>query len=171
MPAKFRIPLKRSPKSDPQQYRVYRLENEAIGSRRYIDLTRAAIKRFARAICRAYGVPQAKIIFTADLGRWGGEWQTGGIIKINPSKGGAMDLITIAHELAHHIHECAVPDNDHQDHGPEFVACYMSILDTARIIPIVGMRAILDRYKIKYVDPGEGRNITTLQRRISRKVA
>lgn len=156
------------PKTDPQQHRVYRMESEAIGSKRYADLPLKSLRRFARAVCRLYGMPQVEVQF-ADLGPWGGEWMHPNIIRLNRRKSGARDLLTLAHELAHHLHEHLVPDNLHQAHGPEFMGCYLSVLDATRMIPVVGMRAICDNYKIRYVDPGvRNNNIATLRKRVSR---
>lgn len=165
MAARFRMPVKRSPKSDPQQYRVYRMENEAIGARAYAKLTRNVARSLARSVCRAYGVSPVKLIWCDDLGTWGAEWDNG-IIRLNSKKGTARDLITLTHELAHHIHWCLGGDASikHEGHGPEFVACHMSVLDTCRMIPVVGMREICKAWKVRYADPGTGNSLKKLYR-------
>lgn len=167
MPAAYSRPVARSPKSDPQQYRVYRMEAECIGAKKYVELSLPKLRRFARAVCRAYGMPQVRVEF-ADLGEWGAEWSPPATIKINPYKQGTRDLVTLAHELAHHLHEYLAPGADHEPHGPEFMLCYVSILDTARMIPAVGMMAVLDKYKIRYINPGKKRSVTTLHRKVVR---
>lgn len=144
------------------------MENEAIGSKRYIELSLKQLKRFARVVCRVYGMPQVDLSF-ADLGEWGGEWAPPNKIRISRTKKGVRDLLTIAHELAHHLHEHLAPDELHEPHGPEFMACYISILDVTRMIPVVGMRAICDSYKVRYVDPGvKNDNVFTLRKRVLR---
>lgn len=163
MPAKFRIPLKRGPKSDPQQYRVYRMENEAIGGRHYCQLQDLEIVSMSKSVCEAYSVPQAKIEWVS-LGKWAAEWQDG-TIRLNRHKATARSVLTILHELAHHVHGAlggAVAELQ-ENHGPEFMACYMSILDTARIIPVVGMRAICGAYKVRYADPGTASSLKKLR--------
>jgi hypothetical protein len=154
MPQRYRMPIKRSPKSDPQQYRVYRMENEAIGSCRYAKLTRVDARTLARKVCRSYGVPQAKLVWVDNLGQWAAEWDNG-TIKLNSQ----------THELSHHIHWHLGGDGTekHEPHGPEFMACHMSVLDTCRIIPIVGMREICKKWKIRFADPGDSNTLTTLQ--------
>lgn len=174
MPTKYRIAVKRSPPADPQQYRVYRLENEAIGARHYARLTRSTIRRLVRSVCRAYRLPQPDVVWK-DLGKWAAQWESHeGVrrrtISFNTHKQTSSDLLTVTHELAHHLHyELGGEIADTQEsHGPQFMACHMSILDTCRVIPVIGMRAICDRYKIRYIDPGDNNSIAQLQRAILR---
>jgi len=174
VPAKFRYAIRRSPKSDPQQYRVYRMENEAIGSRHYRRLSRRGISALIRGVCRNYGVPMPRVVWK-DLGRWAAEWSAKAdtrkrTISFSTRKKMSRDVITVTHELAHHLHyELAGQEADTQEnHGPQFMACHMSILDTCRIIPIVGMRAICDTWNIRYLDPGTTRSLAKLKRVITR---
>ena len=164
MPRRFRYPVTRSPKSDPQQYRVYRMENEAIGARSYVKLDRDTVRSLVRSVCRNYGVPLAKVEWTSKLGRWAAEWDNG-TIRLSTKKGTARDVLTITHELAHHLHHYLSDgtDGQHQSHGPEFMACHMSVLDTCRVIPVVGMRAICAAWKVRYTDPGTGSSLKKLQ--------
>ena len=169
MPAKFDMPLRRSPKSDPQQYRVYRMENEAIGARQYMQLTRGKIRALVRGVCKNYHVP-APVVLWADLGRWSAEWReqaserARGIV-FNPSKKIAHDILTVTHELAHHLHYClsAGAWQAQESHGPEFMACHMSILDTCRVIPVVGMRAVCAAWEVRFHDPGTRQSLARLQ--------
>jgi hypothetical protein len=168
MPAKFDIPLKRSPKSDPQQYRVYRMENEAIGARTYQRMPWGVIKRFISAVCTNYHVPMPNLV-RKDLGKWAAEWSVDehGVtqIALSTKKARSQDTITITHELAHHLH-CWLggkASQGQQSHGPEFMACHMSILDTCRVIPVVGMRAICKAWGVHYVDPGTRQSLPRLR--------
>lgn len=168
MPKQYSRPVKRSPASDPQQYRVYRMESEAIGARNYMQLTRAALERFVRAACRTYGMPKIRIEYLNHR-KWAAQaWGNERIQFAN--KRTSRDLITVAHELAHCLHSHIKPDAEltQQDHGPEFLGCYMSILDVCRIVPVYAMRTICDRYKLRYVDPGLSANGETLARRVRR---
>lgn len=139
---------------DPQQFRVYRMEREDIGARDYCRLTWKECARVARSVCRAYGVSHVRLRHKV-MGRWAAEWD-GGIINLNPKKSTATDLLTILHELAHHVHWHFADGeyNEHQDHGAEFMACYLSILDTVRLIPRDAMATICERRGLKYVNPG-----------------
>lgn len=168
MAARYRFPLKRSPKSDPQQFRVYRMENEAIGSCRYAKLTRVDARTLARKVCRTYGIPQAKLEWVDNLGKWAAEWDNG-TIKLNKKKSTSAHLLTLTHELAHHVHWYLGGDitETHEGHGPEFMACHMSVLDACRVIPVVGMREICKAWKVRFADPGDENNIETLRRIVS----
>ena len=139
---------------DPQQFPLYRMEREEIGARDYMRLSWKACQRISRSVCRTYGVPQARLKRRV-MGRWAAEWYDG-VITLNPKKGTATDLLTILHELAHHLHWHLADGkyNRHQDHGPEFMACYASILDTVRFIPYDAMALICRRRKLKYLSPG-----------------
>lgn len=139
------------------------MENEAIGGRHYCQLSDLEIVARVESVCTMYGIRKAKLVW-ADLGRWAAEWDNG-IIRLNRGKVTARSILTVLHELGHHLHACLGGDqaSKHENHGPEFVACYMSILDTSRIIPVVGMRAICDAYKIRYKDPGTTNSLIKLQ--------
>lgn len=175
MAARYRYPVKRSPKTDPQQYRVYRMENEAIGARKYMAMDRATAMTLARSVCRNYRVPIVKVKWE-DLGKWAAEWRDsndegGECIVLGTRKRTSRDILTLTHELAHHIHHHLSEGMDalQQDHGPEFMACHMSILDVCRVVPVVGMRAICDAWKVKYIDPGTSNSLGKLKRIVSRK--
>jgi len=156
---------------DPQQFPFYRLEREEIGARDYARLTFKEVLRVSRSVCRAYGVPQVKVTRRV-MGRWAAEYSAGegaGIITLNPKKGTATDLLTILHELAHHLHYhlSDAGYNEHQDHGPHFLACYMSILDTVRLIPYDAMATILKRRHLNYLLPGS--TVKSLKRALRAK--
>lgn len=151
---------------DPQQFLLYRMEREEIGARDYARLTFKECKRIARSVCRAYGVPQARLTRRV-MGRWAAEWDNG-VITLNPKKGTATDLLTILHELAHHVHAYLGEDTTAQEaHGPEFMACYLSILDTVRMIPYDAMATICRRRKLRFYMPGP--NIKTLKAALDRR--
>jgi hypothetical protein len=164
MPRRYRIPIRRSPANDPQQYLVYRMESEALGARGYGKVTREVMRQFAKGTCRSFRVPRVEVQFK-DIGNWSGDYGED-LIRINPKRPGSQCLLTIAHELGHHVHECLAPGNDHEVHGPQFMAAYMAVLDNARVLPVVGMRAICDHYGIRYNDPGTTNSIRALRRAV-----
>lgn len=164
MPSRFQWPIKRSPPADPQQYRVYRMESEAIGARGYATMTRSAMARFVRSLSREYGVQEPELRF-ADLGKWTAEWRDG-VLTFNPQKSRSQNLLTVAHEFSHHLHEELLPGNKHAAHGPQFLACYMSVMDTSRIMPVAAMRAVCEIYRLEYADPGNRNSLTALMRAV-----
>lgn len=164
MAAKFKRPIRRSPRSDPQQFRVYRMETEAIGARSYLRISRTQLEKFCRNVCRTYKMPQVVIRYK-DLGRWAAEWACPNILTFG-RKTISCDLLTAAHELAHYLHFHIYPTNDQEPHGPQFMGCYMSILDTMRFIPVRAMRVVCDAYKVKYADPGTGSSYLKLTKAV-----
>src|SRR5438067_10143494 len=119
------------------------MENEAIGARSYQQLTRTRIGQLVRSIARNYKVPCPRLVWK-NLGKWAAEWTEPGEIALNTRKRTASDILTVTHEMAHHVHHHLSngADAKQEAHGPEFMACHISILDSCRVIPVVGMRAI-----------------------------
>ncbi len=164
MPVRYKRPIKRSPKSDPQQYRVYRMESEAIGARHWLRISRQKVGQFVRAVCRTYGIPPLTIRFENHR-RWAAYFQAPSLMVFS-KKATARDLLTAAHEFGHYLHYVVAGEESekHATHGPEFMACYMSVLDTIRFIPIEAMAVLCDERKIKYVRPKEGMGVDQLRK-------
>lgn len=164
MPRRYALPVKRSPKSDPQRNLVYRMESEAIGGRSYLTLTKARIISLMKTLSRTYHVPAVTLRFS-DMKGWAADWQPPNIITFG-KKTTSRDFLTALHEFAHHLHYVIAPSDDHQGHGPEFMCCYMSVLDTVRLLPIEAMAVVCDQYKVKYIKPAETDGIDGLAKRI-----
>lgn len=166
MPVKFRLAVKRSPKSDPQQYRLYRMESEAIGARHYLRISRETVVRFIRNACRTYGVPQLTLRFENHR-KWAAYFLAPSLIVFS-RKTTARDLLTAAHEFAHYLHYVVAKEKseEHQTHGPEFMACYLSVLDTIRFIPMQAMALLCDERLIQYLRPKEGMGVDQLRKLI-----
>jgi hypothetical protein len=111
-------------------------------------------KAIARSVCRIYGVPQARL-YRRPLGKWAAMWYEGDIL-LNRDKSTSTDLNTILHELSHHLHWHLSGSNynKHEDHGPQFMACYMSIMDTVRVLPRDAFAVICERRGLRYNPPG-----------------
>lgn len=164
MARKFRRPIKKSPKSDPQRNLIYRMESEAIGGRQYLTLTKRKIVSLINSLSRNYRIPPCVIRFN-DMTEWAADWRPPGIITFG-KKSTSRDLLTALHEFAHHLHYVIEPADVHQGHGPEFMCCYMSVLDTIRFIPVEAMAAVCETYKIKYIAPKATDGIDQLARLI-----
>src|SRR5690606_2060322 len=108
-------------------------------------MTRKAVERMARAICKAFQVPQVVVRYR-DLGEWAAQWEEPNIVTFS-NKLGSRSPVTVAHELAHHVHHAYAPEAEHQLHGPEFMCLYMTVLDRCRIIPAISLRPLCDKYK------------------------
>lgn len=164
MARRYRRPIKKSPKSDPQRNLVYRMEAEAIGGRQYLTLTKPKIVSLLKMLARTYRIAPVVVRFN-DMTGWAADWQPPGIITFG-KKTTSRDLLTALHEFAHHLHYVLEPSDAHASHGPQFMCCYMSVLDTVRLIPIEAMVAVCDRYKIKYIQPKETHGIDQLAKLI-----
>jgi hypothetical protein len=149
--------MKASPPSDPQQHELYTMEREEIGSLDYSRLTFTKAKQIARAVCRRYRIPAAKMRMKPVS--YAAIWEDGRI-TLSSIKGTGLDLLTVLHELAHHLHWHlgGIVTDKQENHGPEFMACYMSILDTVRVIPADAMEVICKRRGIRYILPGPTRS-------------
>jgi hypothetical protein len=164
---------RKSPKTDPQQHLVYRMESESIGARNYQSMSRKNIMRLCNGVCRSFQLPRLNVVYK-DLGpRWAAEWsspeegETRATIYLSTRKRSSMDFVTITHELAHHLHASyGAATDDHEPHGAEFMGCHMAILDAVRAIPVYAMYTVCRKYGIKYVDPGLRNNLVTLLRAV-----
>lgn len=156
---------KRSPKDDPQQYEVYRMEDDIIGPKQ-ARLSRKAIRQLCDGITSAFGVPDVGLRFRS-LGPWAAQCTWAGNIRIG-TKWSSYHALTVLHELSHHIHNrLNEKGREQQAHGPEFMACYMVVLDVARVLPVTCMRALCKKHKVKFLDPGEDRCLKRLKSLIS----
>lgn len=166
MPKPYARPTARESAADPQRFRLYRMENEQIGARNYLELSRKNLGSYVRSMARAYRVPMPKLAFK-NLGPWAAEYQNPNLMTFG-YKRTSRDLLTAAHEFAHHLHYWLTHGGSEiqEDHGPEFMSCYMSILDTSRFIPVEGMRAICDKHGIRYIDFKGWNDVDKLQKAI-----
>lgn len=156
---------KQSPKKDPQRNLVYFMEGDSFGALQgRARMTRAAIRAFAKKVCRNYKLPQVNVQFSK-INDCAANWVEPRTIVFNPKVPWSHGLLVVVHELAHHLHFSICPTG-HQDHGPEFMCCYMDILDTTRTVPLVGMRAVCDSYGVKYADRGKDNSLKALKKAV-----
>lgn len=170
MPKKFPNYVYQSPKKDPQQNLVYYLEGNGLqGIRDMPFVSQKAAKNLAFELCKNYDVSPVKVRFVELEGRLA-EYDSSlpvPCISMNKNEK-SIGLLILLHEFAHHLHFEICAGLEQQDHGPEYMACYMSVLDCARVIPISGMAAILDEYGVKYCHPGKKNSLSTLRRVVRR---
>jgi hypothetical protein len=134
-----------SPPDDPQRDLVYAMEKlHFAGHCRHV-LPRKMIKRWVRRVCRTYRIPQPKLAIKEPTVRGrSAECDEVGV-TLHPKWG--CNGLTLLHELAHWIvfnrHPYAT------DHGPTFMRVYGELLDTMRLVPFAGFRAVCVRHGIK----------------------
>lgn len=158
--------VKQSPVSDPQQNLVYFMEGDALGAiRDKARMTRKDIRALVRSVCKTYGMPRAKVCFRP-LKKWTAMWEEPYTLVFNTRAVLSHGLLVVLHELSHMLHYVIQPELKDEGHGPEFMCCYMDILDTTRTIPLAGMRAICDIYGIKYADRGKNNSLAALTKAV-----
>lgn len=130
--------------ADHQRLRVYAMEYRELRGHRAQKLPMRTARKWVKAACRKYGVPQVTIRVYERRGCGGsyGDNQ----IQLDPT-GGRNGLI-LAHELAHHF--VAHLAWRAQDHGATFMHYYIALLHIWRIVPADGMRAICRKHKVRY---------------------
>lgn len=102
----------------------------------------ARLRRVADRACRLNDLPPVKVYarVTGDRGSYGYD-----TIQLDPRQG--RNLLTLAHELAHHFVEHKAPRS--QDHGPRWVRFMGQLLDAFHVIPIEGYRAVCRRRGVR----------------------
>lgn len=156
----------RAPRSDPQRERVYKMEADTIGGCAWNALPPKLIRQMIKALSVHYGTGPLHVRFKKL--KHAGEWNEPNELVFSTYKGVKTSANIICHEFAHFLHWTLASGAGHQGHGPEFMACYLSVLDTARLIPMAAMKTVCDRFRVKYTDFGKDpQNLARLQRAIS----
>lgn len=131
---------------DPNKAALYRMEQrEFAGVWLNVKQPMKYLRKRARAVCRLYQVPQARVLARGAPGCDAQYHDDSGTIDLC---GNGRNLLSLAHELAHHI---VWTRHGHraQDHGPMFVLLYGQLLSSLRICPLAGWRAACRRHGVK----------------------
>jgi hypothetical protein len=127
---------------DPNEPRIRLLER--YGLRAHFDHVAPLrdLRRIARRLCRLHRVPPVSVSVHAKRGC--GASYLDGRIQLDPRCG--RNLLSLLHELAHHIVEHRYPRA--ADHGPRFVHWYMHLADATRLVPLAGFRSLCRKYGV-----------------------
>jgi len=119
-------------KSDPQAEQVYDLEAEINGSWTWSSATTKNLEALLLTVCKYYGVeaPKFKVVNTKEVAETA--YYAEELIVLNRRREGANGMVLL-HEAAHYLVDCFYADVE--NHGPEFVAIYMHLLDEYRYLP------------------------------------
>tara|TARA_R100001143_G_scaffold28420_2_gene28092 strand:+ start:11388 stop:11909 length:522 start_codon:yes stop_codon:yes gene_type:complete len=153
-------PIARTNKScpgDPQRTRLYKLEREFIGTSVYHQASQKHLCLLARHVCSYYCVPEIRVVvyndpdqkcFGESVSYSDDDFVTtyGHEIRLNRGYHGA-NLTTLLHELAHYISDQYF--EHHRDHGAQFCAIYMHLLDKYRVLPAFAFRALAKKWGVK----------------------
>lgn len=157
-----RIPKPQPPlKNDPQARKLYKMEREFCGISIYHSVKREHLLTILEHACRYYNISAPKLVLGSNakdkvFGRsfvtthyrpdGSVEKETDHEIWLNRAHHGA-NVSVLLHELAHHITDQYF--EQHRDHGKQFCAIYMHLLDKYRILPSDCFRLIAKRRGIK----------------------
>lgn len=147
MADRIRRAVLRSPKRDPQAEVVYLLEGEEFrrlfyGSR----MKRADARKLADQMARWCGVPPVTLKWAHWTKKGNTATQTKDVLTVNLDKAQWVPAL-LAHEVAHWV--CDNKYEKVQDHGPEWLAVYIQILDHYRIVPQCAMKLMCKKYGLR----------------------
>jgi hypothetical protein len=130
---------------DPQAKRVYEMEWTCLEGHVNTNTPLHMLRKVARNLCKEHGVPYVRIFVRSFDHECDAMYTEPGIIKLDPTRG--KNLLTLAHELAHHI--CSIKNPRAQPHGATWVKIYAGLLSELRLVPIAGMKAICKAHKVR----------------------
>jgi hypothetical protein len=121
---------------DPQQELVYRWEDgfRCFGER---TMTRAQVVRLVRRLARKWRLPVPPVGFMPKAKREWSYLQRGRIVM----NYGQCNEGIVCHEMAHHAITCEYDEGDVEDHGPEFFAIYLDMLEFTKVAPRIALEA------------------------------
>lgn len=137
---------------DPQQERVYQWENDWVQWNKSTE-TLTSLRAVIRAACRMYGLKVPPVVKQHDGGKYA--WSLSGVkgkrdvISIQAKS--QKNVATALHEAAHIIADSIFKDTV-QDHGPEFLGVYMTLLERTHVAPREALHATARKYRLKWRD-------------------
>lgn len=137
-----------APKSDPQRERLYRMERACFKGWDVGRMTVPQIELWVKRVARKYGV-QVPAVTTKELPGYAGEYWDGRITLCSQKESGKT-LLTLTHEMAHHIHEQLGDAEKDEAHGPEFLTCYVHLLHTLKLVPALAMQVICETHRLDH---------------------
>lgn len=141
-----------APASDPQREAVYDLQAEFAGAWGVDRGSRAALETYLAKAARYYRVDPPKLVISRRHYRHAGEyvtaeWDRGNEAIILYPKGHGDNIQCLLHEFSHYVVDQYY--DDAEDHGPEFCAVYMHLLDKYCIFPASCFRLLARKYRVK----------------------
>lgn len=130
------------PKADPQRDDLYWLEAEFNGWWRMTRSTRSTLLGLVTAVCKYYRVDEPRLILSRKNDGDDGDYLHGEIALYACGQNPGVLL----HELAHHIVDELYEGVE--NHGPEFCAVYMHLLDKWSFLPHEEFRRLAKKYKV-----------------------
>jgi hypothetical protein len=134
---------------DRQQKRVYKWEGEWGRPWNRKTLTQDQCREVIAAACEWYSIPMPTLRFL--VGRRGWTFYDPNDHSINLRQR-HMNVAVCLHETAHAIHSHVTGDEDHEIHGPEWLAIYLWLLRRAEVASETALTKSVEAYGLSYGD-------------------
>jgi hypothetical protein len=137
-----------APKTDPQRDNLYYLEAEINGWWRHSCAPTSAMESLLMLVCKYYNVetPRFRVANSVKIAHAGEYDPEREEIVLNRRRDGCNAMV-LCHELAHYLVDCFYADA--QDHGPEFCAIYMHLLDEFCLLPHRCFRLMAKTHRLR----------------------
>ena len=133
------------PKADPQCQGLYWLEAEFNGWWGLVRSPRSTLLDLTTDVCKYYKVDPPKVVISRRKGvKLDGDYLHS-VITLYAGRGD--NPCVLIHELAHHVTDEFYDDTE--NHGPEFMAIYMHMLDRWAFLPHEEFRRLAKKYKLR----------------------
>ena len=139
--------LKPDQKHDPQRRRCYHMERKFDGGSIYTKTARHCLEAIVTHACNKFKVPRPKLVVGRRKEKFMGYCDEDRIYLNSWFHGDNTQ--TLLHEVAHWIVQHDFEEEDYENHGPEFMAVYMHLLDAYRILPAFAFRKFAREYELK----------------------
>lgn len=136
------------PKSDSQRDRLYWLEAEINGWWAHSSATTRELETLLLMVCSHYRVeaPRFRVIRSRKMDYAGEYDDQKDEVVLNRSREGANAMVLL-HEVSHYLVGCFYTDVE--NHGPEFCAIYMHVLDHFCFLPHRCFRLIAKTHRLR----------------------
>jgi len=137
-----------APKADPQVDALYSLESEINGAWAFASAPTRQLETLLLMVCKYYAVSPPRLRVVRDRSNGDDAWYINDdeLIVLNRSREGANGMVLL-HEVSHYLTDCFYTDVE--NHGREFIAIYMHLLDYYCFIPHRCFRLMAKTHRLK----------------------
>ena len=137
--------LKPDQKHDPQRRRCYHMERKFDGGTIGTKTDRQTLQSIVTHACNKYKVEPPRLVVGRKKEKVIGYCDEDHIYLNSWFHG--QNTHTLLHELAHWMVQSMF--DEYENHGPEFMAIYMHLLDAYRLLPEWAFKRYAREYKLK----------------------
>ena len=142
-------------KIDPETKRLYKMEGTFMTGNMTGKLSLAKCQEIADKVCRRWRVPPVKVRFRKHRYWYGEYFCMSDVMNLYDHEdrqrpGHGRNMVTLLHELAHHIDDWKVDCRPSSpSHGPSFAAIAMELYDHYKVLPADAFKLLAKRFKVK----------------------